>query len=65
MRSRLLGSCALACGSPTVLVGLAAADRVRAHERDGVRVRRVVLDVRGRDRVERDAELLEDVAPLG
>ena len=35
-----------------------------AHERDGVGVGRVVLDVAGRDGVERDRELLEDRATL-
>ena len=35
-------------------------ERVVAHERDGVGVGRVVLDVARRDGVERDRELLED-----
>ena len=37
---------------------------VRAHQRDRVGIRRVVLDVPGRDGFEGDPELLEDRAPL-
>ena len=44
--------------------GARLSQRVLAHERDGVGVGRVVLDVPRRNGVERNRELLEDRATL-
>ncbi len=45
--------------------GASLALGVVAHERDGIGVRRIVLDVGRRDDDERDVELLEDRTALG